>query len=129
MIPMSLSENYYRMLTAQQRLSTKFYEVYPDISSCKIDYTCCSNGPGGNFNHSDKLSVNIQQDSSLVAVVCINSECTKGYFDLSEIIKDMSMNRQQFKEDILSCEGWDDNDKLYDCRCKLKYSIQIEYAS
>ena len=115
------------MYAVQQRCSATFHDLYPNVSSCIIDYTYRSNGPGGNFSHSDKLIVNTLQSPSLVAVVCYNPECTKGYFELNNAISKMTSKNETLQAGYLSCEGWDDDDKLYYCRCKLEYTIQIEY--
>ena len=115
------------MYAAQQRCSATFYDLYPNVSSCIIDYTYRSNGPSGNFSHNDKLIVNTLQSSSLVAVVCYNPECTEGFFDLSGIIRNMVQNQEEVRDGVLSCKGEDDDDKIYDCRCKLEYEIKIEY--
>ena len=120
-------QNFLRMYKAQQSLPV-FNEIYKGVESCTIIYTRTADSPGGKYSDPKPLIKHISaSESSMVTIECINTDCTKGYFDLRSEIDDMVYRHEEKRTGVMFCDGNLEKDSGYQCRCKLEYEIQIEY--
>ena len=120
-----------RLILAKQCLP-KFNKVYSNVVSCIITYTRQAEGINKTIKDSKPhvLRIDIHNSSSMVRISCMNNDCTKGYFDLSNRIQNMIHSSERFCEGELVCDGYQDAERINinQCFCKLFYKIQIEYA-
>ena len=63
----------------------------------------------------------------MVTIECINSTCTKEYFDLRCIIDEMVNRHEINRTGVMFCDGMLEKYSVNQCRCKLEYEILIEY--
>lgn len=121
-------QNFLRMYRAQRCLP-KFDVRYKNVKSCTITYTRTADSPRGNYSDPKPIirNINISSESSMVTIPCINSNCTKEYFDLHSVIDEMASHDETNKFGVMFCEGKLEKDCEYQCLCKLVYNIKLVY--
>lgn len=109
-----------------------FSHRFPSVVSCKIEYNREVTLAVLYKDDKPRLeTIDIHTHSSRVTIECINPDCTKGIFDLTNVITEMVDRRVERKEGELFCNGYQDAERVgqYHCRCKLFYNIQIMYEN
>ncbi len=105
-----------------------FAQRYPSVVSCKITYD--EDVVLAQHYHEHKVwEIPILTESSRITIKCLNSDCTKGYFDLSYIIMQMVKGKETKKSGTMTCDGYQDAERCgqYHCMCELEYTIEIQY--
>ena len=107
-----------------------FGEAYPNVLSCSITYSRKADGAGGWYGDKTSHTIKVSMfDSSMVTIPCVNSDCTKGYFDLKDIIRDMISHHETDRQGKIVCDGYQDAERIdvHQCLCELKLEKHIEY--
>lgn len=113
-------------------VSPLFNHRFPSIASCTIEYHQEVVLAGFYKDKKPRLeTIDIHTHSSRVTIECLNPDCTKGIFDLTNVIIEMVEKNEERKEGKIICDGYQDAERVgqYHCRCKLIYNIQIMYKS
>ncbi len=67
------------------------------------------------------------QSCNPAVIYCDNTQCTRAYVDLNEIIASMVSERKTQQEGIELCTGRDGFAYSYQCRTRVEYKITITY--
>lgn len=115
------------------RNSPRFCERFPSVVSCVITYHReVALAVPLSDNTTNKInSIDIHTHSSHITIDCLNPDCTKGVFDLTNDIAMMVKNSQCLIKGEKICDGFQDAERngTYHCRCKLKYIIELQYKN
>jgi hypothetical protein len=100
-------------------------QINPEIENLtiKLDYS-------KSIEYSGKsVTLNLKpNDSSVVTPECINRTCTKGFFDLTNIIYFLLRDKKEKISGELNCDGKQDLKHTdYNCHVKLCYEIIPTY--
>ena len=110
--------------------SSRFHIVFPEVKSCVIKYYAAVDLAIPCVNKTEYIQeINTYLDSSRITIECLNPDCTKGYFDLTDLIHNMVNHKQEKCEGIEICKGYQDAERIYQyhCLCKSSYCIEIVY--
>lgn len=116
----------------RQQMAGRIKDRYPNVET--IDLTLVRTDPdphmqpGGPTTDTQSIGPNAY---ALVETRCGNRECTRGYHDLSEIIREMVANNEATRTGHTQCTGWQDAERVgaHQCLMQLDYTIDITYKS
>jgi hypothetical protein len=76
-----------------------------------------------------KYVVNLEHAKSIFRFDCLNKECIRGDFDLSEILAEAIAARKKTVTGELRCSGWRNKESIKKtvCRNLLKYKFTLGY--
>ena len=102
-------------------------DLYPEVTEVVIEYTTSHLSPFGknSITHKQTYSPN---EKNIFEINCPNRECSIGYFNLKNEIRDMVHHRQTEKLGTMECDGYEAYDHLNErCCSSLEYKISIAY--
>ena len=102
-------------------------DLYPGVMGGVIEYTTSHLSPfsKNSITHKQTYSPN---EKNIFEINCPNSECSIGYFNLKNEIRDMVHHRQTEKLGTMECDGYEAYDHLNErCCSSLEYKISIAY--
>jgi len=87
------------------------------------------NGDGVSRSSQIKYKVNLENARSVFRFNCLNSECVRGDFDLSEELAGAVAARRKLVSGELACQGWRNQNTVDTVRCQniLRYKFTLEY--
>jgi hypothetical protein len=115
----------------QERIAAGFIkDRFPEVVSIKIKKDFID------YDTNEHLNENSQEwdipltTYALFEIKCPMYECVDGGFDLTDIITKTIKNKLTHKKGSLTCQGWQDQERVgkHQCLTKLLYEIRIEYS-
>lgn len=115
-----------RRAAASVSLSQKF----PDLKSLTVEFAYFS-PEGVTRNSQIKYTVNPEHAKSVFRLDCINPECIRGDFDLSEVLARAVAGQQTTAAGEMSCQGWLNKANIERSHCHniLRYKLCLEYRT
>ena len=113
-----------RRITKSPALVVKF----PRLKFLKVDLEYYT-PDGATRSGRIKYAVNLAHAKSVFRFDCINKECVRGDFDLSEVLAQAVAARRTLAVGEMCCHGWrtrHDVRKVY-CRNLLRYRLRLGY--
>lgn len=76
-----------------------------------------------------KYKVNLDNAKSVFRFDCVNKECIRGDFDLSDVLAKAVMARQRSATGEMRCDGWRKKEAIRTehCRNILRYKLSLGY--
>jgi hypothetical protein len=111
-------------VTSSPNLSTTF----PRLKSLKVDLSFCT--PDGTTRSSEvKYSVNLAHAKSVFQFDCLNNECVRGDFDLSDVLAQAVAARKANVVGEMCCHGWRNKDSIEEIKCRrvLRYELCLGF--
>lgn len=111
-------------VASSPNLSTSF----PRLKSLKVDLAFCT--PDGTTRSSEvKYSVNLDHAKSVFQFDCLNNECVRGDFDLSEVLAQAVAERKANVVGEMCCRGWRNKDSIEEVKCRrvLRYQLSLGF--
>lgn len=119
----------YRLQESQRTSeSTSLAAKFPELKSLTVEFAHFS-PEGVTQNRQIKYTVNPEHAKSVFRFDCINPECIRGDFDLSEVLSQAVAARQTAATGEVSCQGWLSKTTIDQIRCHhiLRYKFTLEY--
>jgi hypothetical protein len=113
-----------RRVTESASLSSRF----PRLKSLKVDLSFCT--PDGATRSSQvKYGVNLTHAKSVFQFDCLNNECVRGDFDLSEVLAKAVEAGEGNVVGEMCCDGWRNKDSIEEVRCRrlLRYELNLGF--
>jgi|SRR5437899_13104883 len=123
-----LRADYRQQESHRIRESVSLSEKFRELKSLTVELAYFS--PGGVTRNSQiKYTVNPDRAKSVFRFDCLNGECIRGDFDLSEALARAVATRQATASGEICCEGWLSKTTIDKVRCHniLRYKLQLEY--
>ena len=108
--------------------SATLADKFPRLKSLKVDLEFFT-ADGATRSSQIKYVVNLAHAKSVFRFDCLNKECVRGDFDLSEVLAKAVAGRHTLESGELRCAGWRNKDeikKVY-CRNILRYKLRLGY--
>src|ERR1700704_3137187 len=91
--------------------SSSLAASFPNLKSLKVDLSFCT--PDGATRSSQvKYAVNLTHAKSVFRFDCLNNECVRGDFDLSEVLAQAVAARESTVVGEMCCHGWRSKDTI-----------------
>src|SRR3954469_24347727 len=91
--------------------SASLSSSFPRLKSLKVDLSFCT--PDGATRSSQvKYSVNLAHAKSVFQFDCLNNECVRGDFDLTDVLAKAVADRKSNVAGEISCHGWRNKDSI-----------------
>jgi hypothetical protein len=123
---MSSIKNKFELIQFMHQGRQSLKEINSNIEKLTIslDFT-------NNCEYSHKpYSVDLKpEDKAVFTPDCINLSCTKGFFDLTNVIDSLLRNNEISTSGELTCDGWQSSTKIgnHKCLATLSYEILAKY--
>jgi hypothetical protein len=101
---------------------------FPRLKSLKVDLSFCT--PDGTTRSSQvKYAVNLAHAKSVFQFDCLNNECVRGDFDLSEVLAQAVASREKTVVGEMCCHGWRNKDSIEETQCRrlLRYELKLGF--
>ena len=101
---------------------------FPRLKSLKVDLSFCT--PDGATRSSQvKYAVNLEHAKSVFQFDCLNNECVRGDFDLTEVLAKAVVAREKNVVGEMCCHGWRNKDSIQEqlCRRLLRYELKLGF--
>jgi hypothetical protein len=108
--------------------SASLADRFPKLKSLTVELSFFP-PDGENRSGQIKYVVNLDHAKSVFRFDCLNKECVRGDFDLSDVLAKAIARRQKNIEGEMRCHGWRNKDmirKVY-CRNLLRYKLSLAY--
>jgi hypothetical protein len=114
-----------RRVAAAVSLSEKFR----DLKSLTVEFAYFS-PEGVTRNSQIKYTVNPDHAKSVFRLDCLNTECIRGDFDLSEMLAQAVAERKTVVAGEMRCQGWLSKTTIDRTHCHniLRYKLCLEYG-
>jgi len=99
---------------------------FPKLKSLRTDLAFCT--PDGlNKISQIKYIVNLEHAKSVFRFDCLNRECIRGDFDLSEVLATAVASRRTTVTGEMRCQGWRNKDSIKEVHCRnvLRYEFNL----
>ena len=108
--------------------SASLSEKFPELRSLTVEFAYFS-PEGVGQNRQIKYTVNPSHAKSVFRLDCINDECIRGDFDLSEALAQAVASRQAMVTGEMRCQGWLSKTTIDQTHCRqiLRYKFSLEY--
>jgi hypothetical protein len=120
----------YRLQESQRtRESVSLSEKFRNLQSLTVELAYFT-PEGISKNSQIKYTVNPDHAKSVFRFDCLNDECIRGDFDLSEVLADAVARRQATVSGEMCCQGWLSKttiDRVH-CHSILRYKLTLEYS-
>lgn len=119
----------YRQQESQRaKESISLAEKFPELKSLTVEFAHFS-PEGITQNRQIKYTVNPAHAKSVFRLDCINAECIRGDFDLSEALARAVAARETTATGEMRCEGWLSKTTIDEIHChhRLSYKLTLEY--
>jgi hypothetical protein len=120
----------YRQEEAQRtNESVSLSEKFRELKSLTVELAYFS-PEGVSRNSQIKYTVNPNHAKSVFRFDCVNDECIRGDFDLSEALAQAVTGRRTTVTGEMCCEGWLSKTTIDQIRCRniLRYKFSLEYS-
>jgi hypothetical protein len=120
----------YRQEEAQRtNESVSLSEKFRELKSLTVELAYFS-PEGVSRNSQIKYTVNPNHAKSVFRFDCVNDECIRGDFDLSEALAQAVAGRRTTVTGEMCCEGWLSKTTIDQIRCRniLRYKFSLEYS-
>ncbi|HEY5590350.1 MAG TPA: hypothetical protein VIK55_04960 [Paludibacter sp.] len=103
-------------------------ELNPRVKKLIIDIDFEGNDEYSHSPYSRELN---PTDRVIFTINCINQSCTKGYFDISNVLYSFVRDNKDSITGTLTCEGWQDTRRIgnHSCLAKVNYKIEAIYEN
>ena len=121
----------YRQLESQRsKESLTLAEKFKGLKSLTVEFAYFSS-EGVDQNRHIKYTVNPEHARSVFCLDCINDECIRGDFDLSEALARAVAARQTTVTGEMRCQGWLSKTTIdrIPCHNILRYKLSLEYGT
>ena len=110
--------------------SASLSATYPKLKSLKVELRFFPPN-GGNQSGWIKYAVNLANAKSVFRFDCLNKECVRGDFDLTEVLAQAVAGRQTKAAGELCCRGWRSKDMIRTNQCRniLRYELRLTYGA
>lgn len=101
---------------------------FPKLKTLKVDLAFYT--PDGNTRSSQiKYVVNLDHAKSVFRFDCLNKECIRGDFDLTDVLAKAVAARRTSAIGEMRCHGWRNKDSIKSvyCRNVLRYKLSLGY--
>jgi len=100
---------------------------YPQVKTLTFELNY--RDPDGLAQPSSETYTRGPEHSAFLKIQCPYRECINGGYDLTELISDMLNNNKLECHGKVSCQGWQDRNRIgkYRCLCELTYKITATY--
>ena len=119
----------YRQQESQRtKESISLAEKFPELKSLTVEFAHFS-PEGVTQNRQIKYTVNPAHAKTVFRFDCINTECIRGDFDLSEVLARAVVARQAAATGEMCCQGWLSKTTIDEIHCRhiLRYKLSLEY--
>jgi hypothetical protein len=119
----------YRQQESQRaKESVSLAEKFRELKSLTVEFAHFS-PEGVTQNRQIKYTVNPEHAKSVFRLDCINEECIRGDFDLSEALAQAVATRQTTVGGEMCCQGWLSKTTIDEIHCRhiLRYKFSLEY--
>ena len=119
----------YRLQESQRaEESMSLAEKFKELKSLTVEFAYFSS-EGVSQNRQIKYVVNPEHARSVFRLDCINDECIRGDFDLSEALAQAVAARQAIAGAEMRCQGWLSKTTIDEIHCHqiLRYKFSLEY--
>jgi hypothetical protein len=108
--------------------SISLAEKFRELKSLTVEFAHFS-PEGVTQNRQIKYTVNPEHAKSVFRLDCINAECIRGDFDLSDALAQAIATRQATVTGEISCQGWLSKTTIDEIHCHqiLRYKFTLEY--
>ena len=115
--------NKYEILAFIHQGAPMIKELNPRVKKIIIDIDFEGNFEYSHSPYSQELN---PSDRVIFTIDCINQSCTKGYFDISNVIYSLVRDNKDSITGTLICDGWQDTRRIgnHSCLAKVSYNIQ-----
>jgi hypothetical protein len=103
-------------------------DKFPKLKSLKVELEYFT-PDGANRSSHIKYSVNLSHAKSVFRFDCVNRECIRGDFDISEDLAKAVKKRAKVVNGEMRCDGWRNKDSVRKSRCRnlLRYTLSLGY--
>ena len=110
--------------------SVSLAEKFHELKSLTVELAYFTSD-GVARNREIKYTVNPERARSVFRFDCLNEECVRGDFDLSEAVALAVAGRQTKIAAEMCCQGWLSKTTIDQIRCRniLRYKLNIEYGT
>jgi len=119
----------YRQQQSQRiKESASLAQKLPELKSLTVEFGYFS-AEGISQNRQIKYTVNPEHAKSVFRLDCINDECIRGDFDLSEALAQAVAARQATATGEMCCQGWLSKTTIDQIHCRhiLRYKFSLTY--
>jgi hypothetical protein len=104
-------------------------EMYPQVAKIIVDMKFKEPDWGGDPD--PRQSTYSQESKAFFKIDCPHVECISGGFDLSTPIDKLVASRLEKVDGTITCQGWQDKERINKHRCllKLNYTISAYYIN
>jgi hypothetical protein len=108
--------------------SVPLSEKFPKLKSLKVDLEYFT-ADGVTRSSQIKYVVNLAHAKSVFRFDCLNKECVRGDFDLSDALAEAIAKRRKLAVGEMRCPGWRNKDEIKKNPCKniLRYKLSLAY--
>lgn len=108
--------------------SASLSQKYLELKSLTVEFAHFSS-EGLSRNSQIKYTVNPDHAKSVFRLDCLNSECIRGDFDLSDALARAVAARESTVTGELTCQGWLSKTTIDQIHCRniLRYKFSLEY--
>jgi len=108
--------------------SASLAQKLPELKSLTVEFAYFS-PEGVSQNRQIKYTVNPEHAKSVFRLDCINDECIRGDFDLSEALAQAVTARQASASGEMCCQGWLSKTTIDQIHCRhiLRYKFSLTY--
>jgi hypothetical protein len=121
----------YRLRESQRtKESVSLSEKFQQLKSLTVELAFFS-AAGVTKNSEIKYTVNPDNAKSVFRFDCLNHECVRGDFDLSEVLAQAVAARRTTVAGEMCCQGWLSKTTIDQVRCHniLRYKLNLEYRT
>ena len=121
--------DYRKQESQRAKESVSLAEKFQELKALTVELAYF-NPEGVTRNREIKYTVNPEHARSVFRFDCLNEECVRGDFDLSEAVAQAVASRQTTATAEISCRGWLSKTTIDQIHCRniLRYKLSIEYG-
>jgi hypothetical protein len=117
----------FRKVQTQRVLnSASLATSFPQLKSLKVDLSFCT-ADGATRSSQVKYAVNLDHAKSVFQFDCLNNECVRGDFDLTDVLARAVADGETNITGELCCPGWRSKDTIERTQCRrlLRYELNL----
>ena len=115
--------------SARTKASPSLSEKFHELKALTVEFGYFT-AEGISRNSQIKYTVNPDFAKSVFRLDCMNSECIRGDFDLSEAVAQAVAARQATVTGEMCCQGWLSKTTIDQIHCRniMRYKLSLEYG-